>query len=143
MKDSYGLDVGNCMGDLIYIVAADGTILHVNSMCQRILGVWEEDVVGKSIDDLWDMGVFAEDYNFFIGYDETHAYELVESLLYKELDEILVKEAPRLSTYAIEKKVTVSGITRLAKTGKIVLIVCMPTLHADCSVNYITAIVRD
>ncbi len=143
MSNNYALDIGNCMGDLMYIVGADGVIRNANAMCRQILGVSREEVIGKTVDDLWNMGVFAKDYNFFIGYNETRAYELIESLFDKNLDEILVTEAPRLSYYAIEKKVTVSGITRLAKTGKVVLIVCMPSLKADGSVDYITAIVRD
>lgn len=137
------LDVGMGMGDLVYLVDADGTILDANDMSKKILGITKEEMVGKSIDDLWDMGAFVKDYNFFIGYNETKAYELIESLFYQELGNILVDEAPRLSHYAIEKKMTVSGITRLAKTGKIVLIVCIPTLKADGEVDNVTAMIRD
>jgi len=143
MKKKFGLDVGNSMGDLIYIVGPDGRILAANSMCRKILGFSEAEITGKTIDDLWDMGVYSKDYNFFIGYNETRAYEMIESLFHKEMEDILVEEAPRLSLYSIEKKATVSGITRLAKTGKIVLIVCIPALKADGEVDYITTIVRD
>ena len=67
------LDVGNSMGDLIYIVDAEGRILDVNNMGKKILGLSKEEMIGKTIDDLWDMGAFVKDYNFFIGYDETKA----------------------------------------------------------------------
>ena len=143
MSMNFALEVGNSMGDLIYLVDAEGRIIAANSMSRKILGFSEEEIVGKTIDDLWKMGVYSKDYNFFIGYDENKAYEMIESLSHSEMEDILVQEAPRLSLYAIEKKAVVSGITRLAKTGKIVLIVCIPTLDDAGNVEYITTIVRD
>lgn len=125
-NNSFAFEAGNLMGDVVYIVSPDGIIEKANKMCERILGISQEEIIGKTVDELWDIGIFEKEYNFFIGYEASQAYELVESLRNKEISEMLVNESPKLSYFAMEKRKTVSGITKIKTTDKIVLIVCKP-----------------
>lgn len=143
---SFIFEEGNMMGDVVYLVDTDGVIFKANTMCERILGISHDEIVGKTVDELWDIGIFENEYNFFIGYEARQAYELVDSLLNKEISEMIVNESPKLSYFAMEKGKTVSGITKIKRTNKIVLIVCKPvfkTVDGEKKVDYVIASFRD
>lgn len=146
-NNSFAFEAENLMGDVVYIVNSDGMIENANKMCERILGISQEEIIGRTVDELWDMGIFEKEYNFFIGYEARQAYELVDSLRNKEITEMLVNESPKLSYFAMEKKRTVSGITKIKTTDKIVLIVCKPVFktlcHGEKTVDYVITTIRD
>ncbi len=149
MQESNWHLVAACMllfqytGDAAYIVMPDGRIAEANDTCQEILGIHRNDILGKTVDDLWDAGIFDENVNVFLGYDDTDVNTLLHSLNEKGLDEYNVKDAPRLSLYAIERKTAVTGINKLANNGKIVLYVCIPIFKDDGALDFVISIVRD
>lgn len=144
---SFSFEEGNMMGDVVYLVNAEGVIFKANTMCERILGISHDEIIGKTVDELWNIGIFEKEYNFFIGYEARQAYELVDSLLNKEIAEITIDESPKLSYFAMEKGKTVSGITKIKRTDKIVLIVCKPVFktskNGEKQIDYVIAVIRD
>lgn len=149
MQESNWHLVSACMllfqytGDAAYIVMPDGRIVEANDTCQEILGIHRDDILGKTVDDLWDAGIFDENVNVFLGYDDTDVNTLLHSLNENGLEEYNVKDAPRLSLYAIEKKTAVTGINKLASNGKIVLYVCIPIFKDGGALDFVISIVRD
>jgi TyrR family helix-turn-helix protein len=130
-------------GDAAYIVEPDGRITRANENCQYVLGISKEAILGKTVDDLWDIGIFDRKMKVFLGYSDTSVTTLLKDLNEYGLEEYNMKDAPRLSLYAIERKTTVTGINKLANNGKIVLYVCIPILRTDGDVDFIISVARD
>lgn len=130
-------------GDAAYIVDSTGKIINANGNCGYVLGISGQDILGKTIDDLWDIGIFDRKMKVFLGYTETAVNTLLKDLNEYGLEEYNMKDAPRLSLYAIQRKTTVTGINKLASNGKIVLYVCIPVLCDDGTVDFIISVARD
>ncbi|BAL01261.1 putative TyrR family transcriptional regulator [Oscillibacter valericigenes Sjm18-20] len=149
MEDSNWPLISACMllfqytGDAAYIVDPTGRIFEANENCQNILGIDREDILGKTINDLWDIGLFDKSTKIFLGYDDTDVATLLHGLNENGLEDYNVEDAPRLSLYAIEKKTAVTGINKLASNGKIVLYVCIPVFRNDGMLDFVISIVRD
>jgi transcriptional regulator with PAS, ATPase and Fis domain len=148
-KETYSqlpsLSMGEFTGDAVYIVSKEGPIVEANHPCGEILGISQDDLVGKTVADLWNLGIFRDKNNFFFGYSESTVPQLLRKLNEVDLEEFNVEDAPRLSDLAFKEKKTVCGVTRLGKTEKIVLFVCVPMIICSKTddVSYVTAIVRD
>ncbi|MEL7650208.1 MAG: sigma 54-interacting transcriptional regulator [Sedimentibacter sp.] len=139
------IKMGEFTGDAVYIVSKDGPIIDANGPCLNILGVSKEEIIGKTISDLWNMGVFREKNNFFLGYDEYAVPQLLRKLNEVDLEEFNVENAPRLSDLAFNEKKTVCGVTRLGNTEKVVLFISIPIFKsgAEKEVTHVAAVVRD
>lgn len=130
-------------GDAAYTVDPDGKIFEANDHCNYILGIDRENILGKTVDDLWDIGIFDPKGQIFLGYDETDVNSLLQNLNENGLEEYSRVDAPRLSLYAMERKATVTGINKLASNGKIVLYVSIPIFKDDGEIDFVIAVVRD
>jgi len=135
--------VAEAVGDAMYIVSLDGPIIAANDMCKSILGIDNEELIGKTVAELWNCGIFETQHNFFFGYDDRSVEELLRQLNEVELETSIVRDAPRLSDLAKAKGKTVCGITRLALSKKVALFVSIPAFDSKKKLNSITTIVRD
>ena len=130
-------------GDAAYLTDAECRILDANENCRYILGFGPESLRGKTVDDLWNLGIFDRSM-FRLGYNSISVRELFSELNeYLDLEKCDVKNAPRITPYAIQQKMTVTGITRLANNGKYVLYICVPLLDTAENVAVAVVIVRD
>lgn len=130
-------------GDAAYIVEPSGRISEANDHCRYILGIDRSEIIGKTVDDLWTIGIFDEGGQVFLGYDETDVNSLLRNLNENGVEGYNVIHAPRLSLYAMERKTVVTGINKLASNGKIVLYVSVPIFRSDGQVDFVISIVRD
>lgn len=149
MQESNWSIISTCMmlfqytGDAAYIVDPAGHIFEANENCRYVLGIERDEILGKTIDDLWSIGIFDNRMKVFLGYDETDVNTLLSRLNENGLEEYSVEDAPRLSLYAIERKTVVTGINKLASNGKIVLYVCIPVFQNDGKIDFVVSIARD
>lgn len=130
-------------GDAAYAVDPDGKIFEANDHCKYILGMDRESILGKTVDDLWNIGIFDPKGQIFLGYDETDVNSLLQNLNENGLEEYSRVDAPRLSLYAMERKATVTGINKLASNGKIVLYVSIPIFKNDGEIDFVISVARD
>lgn len=135
--------VGEYVGDAVYIVNKDGHIVDANEICGDLLGICKDDIIGKTVSQLWEMNIFELKNNFFFGYSDIKVPELLSMLNKVNLEEYNLEHAPILSDLAFKEKKTVCGVTRTCKTRKVVLYVCIPMFSTSGEIDYVTSVARD
>ena len=134
--------MGEHLGDAVYTVNRELTIIEANAMCEAFFGVSNEEMIGWHIDELWQNDIYDQN-NFFFGYDETPAHELLGRMNEINLEEACVQNSPKLSKLAFEKGQPVSGITKIKRSDKVVLIVAIPVADDNGVFTHVTTVTRD
>lgn len=137
-----GFELGEHLGDAVYTVNRDMIIVAANSVCESFFGVAHEEMIGWHIDELWLHDIYDQD-TFFFGYDATPAPELLKRLGELNLEEACIRNSPKLSMLALETGQTVSGITKIKRSDKVVLIVAVPVRGECGEVAHVTTATRD
>ncbi|MDR1397097.1 MAG: sigma 54-interacting transcriptional regulator [Desulfarculales bacterium] len=135
-------EMGGHLGDAVYTVNRDLIIVGANSMCESFFGVKNEEMIGWHIDKLWQNDIYDQN-SFFFGYDETPVTELLKLLNEVSLEEVRIHNSPMLSQLAFEKNRTVSGVTKIKRNAKVVLIVAIPVRDQEGAVECVTTVTRD
>ncbi len=135
-------ELGEHLGDAVYTVDRGMTIIAANSACELLFGVKSEEMIGWHIDELWLHDIYDQD-TFFFGYDATPAPELVKRLSELDMETVCVSNSPKLSKLAFETGHTVSGITKIKRSDKVVLIVAIPLRDEKGVITNVTTATRD
>lgn len=139
--DAY--EVSDAILDGIYVSDKNGIVLSINKSFSQITNIQPEEIIGKRIEDAWEVKNFDNRDNIFFvleAHDDLSLLSLVDENLQKK--NIIRKPAP-ISRMVAEQKKKISVLTTLAFTNRTVLITGTPYFNENGEIGHILTIIRD
>lgn len=130
------------VGDGLYVIDAEGIVMAVNAYYTEITGFQAEEVLGRSMRDVWNENIFDLSRSFLV-VEDTSVNDVEDILNKTEGRQYLASDAKPVSLMAMETRKKVSVIANLQGTERLVLIVAIPFFNEDLSLSRVYTLIRD
>ena len=141
-------NMADSTSDGIYVIDKSGIVIAINKGYTDITGVYDEEIVGKHIQDVWNTKRFDSDTAFMeVEQGDNKAASAQETAFLDEKGEVTqvisVSQPRPISLMSLQQKKKISVITTIERNNKTVLITGTPFLDEKGEVFQVITVLRD